>query len=508
MAFKGKKPADNRDESVKSEIMHRLKTHPFLFIGTVVILVIVIVAFVFVPAIVPNVYHGEELVFGYYNKTPVKYVQNNYFYEVQQNLSHQYQMPSSDDPSYLYMMNRIWRQAFDSTVVHMGVLDEMKQAGFIIPEDVVDRNVAELPMFQENGRFSASKYRAMDNNSRMNLWRQVQDSVAVNAYLSDMSGLRISSKETRFISSMSSPRRSFDLAVFPFESYPDTEVVSYAQANRDLFRVTHFSRITINSSEREAKQVLESVKSGTTTFEEAAKSNSQDEYADRGGDMGIRMAHELLSEISDEQTREGVINLPRGGLSGLVKAASGWAFYRAEEAVQQADLNDVSQREKIRNYIMVYSRGRAEDWLFVEAGKFSARVREMGFDEAIAAGGITKHSFGPVPVNYGGSALFSSVSSAGISELSGADTNQRFWKQAFSTPVNAVSQPIVMWNNVIVLYPTEETYADENEDQWLASYFPYWLYESMDQVYQSYFMNNEKLEDRFDELFWKLFGGS
>jgi len=507
MASRDKKQSDKRDESVKSEIVHRLKTHPFLFIGTVVVLVIVIVAFVFVPAMVPNYrYGGEELIFGYYNKVPIKYVPNNYFYQYQQNLTRQSQQPATDDPSYIYAVGQIWGQAYEATVIHMGILDEMKQAGYVVPESVVDREVAMLPHFQENGRFSSTKFRAMDNNSRMNLWRQVQESLSTEYYTSDLWSLRTAENEPSFISSMASPRRSFDLVFFPMSSYPDSEVESYAEANAGLFRITHLSKITNYSSEREAQQILDAVKNGILTFEEAARTSSQDEYSEIGGDLGIRMAYELIYEIGNEQIRESIINLPRGSVSDLVSLSSGWAFFRVEEATRQADISDQSQKDKIRNYIMGYNRGHMEDWLESEAKKFTALVKEIGFDEAAAGANLNKQSLGPIPVNYGDSALFGSLSASGISELAGASSNQFFWRQAFSTPLNSPSEPIFVGNNVVILFPLEESIADDSTTELIEAYYPNWVGYGMDQVFRSYFMNNEKLDDRFSETFWRLWG--
>ena len=507
MASREKKHPEVRDDSSKSEILQRLKAHPFLSIGSVLVLVIVIVAFVFVPAIVPNAQRGGDLTFGHYNKVPIKYVLNNYFYQVLQNINQSQQL-ASDDPYYLFRMGQIWRRAFEETVIHLGILDEMRQAGYIVPTDVVDREVASLPYFQENGRFSPAKFRAMDKNSYLRLWRQVQDSVAVQCFVSDLVGLRTASKEASFVSSMASPRRSFDMAVFPISSYPDSEVISYAAANPDLFRITRLSVITVGSSEREARQILDSVKNGTATFEEAATTNSQDIYAEKGGDMGIRMAWELIPEIGNAEAQELVISLPRGNLSDLVKVPSGWAFFRAEEAVRPADANDPTQVEKIRNYIMGNLRGRAEDWLTAEAEKFIAQAKEEGFDEAIAAGDVAKRNFGPIPVNYGNSVLFPSLSYAGVPELTNAGTNQFFWNAAFSVPLNSLSDPLVIGDNVVVLQPLEETTADEDELGIIESYYPSWMNEGLEYAYRSYFLNNEKLDDRFDEIFWSLWGNS
>ena len=443
MASKDKKQPEKRDESFASEFLQQVKNRPFVFIGTLVILVIVIVAFVFVPAIVPSAQRGQTLTFGSYNKVPISYTRDSYFAQVQQSLTRS-QQPSSDDPNYIFTVGRIWRQAFEETAVHMGMLDEVKRAGYVAPVSVVDREVANLPMFNEDGHFLAARYRAMDKASQMNLWRQVQESLDAQCYMNDLTGLKSSSKEVAFISSMASPMRSFDMAVFPFSSYPDSEIISYGEKNPDLFRTLHLSRISIYSGEREAKQIYDSVKNGVSTFEEAAKTNSQDVYADKGGDTGIRMAYDLVYEIRDEQDRQKVINLASGELSELMETAGGWIFFRAEEAGYPADLSDPAQRERVQNYIMVNSRGQVEDWLIAEAEKFVSLAKETGFDEAISAGDITKRSFGPLPLNYGNAALFGSVSSAGIPELTNAGANQFFWKAAFSTPIKSISNPVVV----------------------------------------------------------------
>jgi peptidyl-prolyl cis-trans isomerase D len=509
MASKEKKRrerADSKaDSSDISEIMHRLKTHPFLFIGTVVVLVIVIVAFVLVPAIVPGegIRSGGDLIFGYYNKTPIKYVANNYFYQVQQTL-YQRQRPNPEESNYLGAIGSIWRQAFEEAAVRIGILDEMKQAGFIAPENVVDREIARLSMFQENGRFSSARYRALDNSSRMNLWQQVQESYIVQTYISDMENLLSSSNEASFIAAMASPQRNFDLAIFPLSSYPDSEVAAYAESHPELFSVANLSRITITSSEREARQVLDSIKNGSTTFEEAARNYSQDWAADRGGEMGMTMAYELQYDITDGKAIADVMNLGRGEVSELVKAASGWSIYRVNETVRRVDLSDSSQNTRIRNYLMSFMRGIPEDWMISKAEKFSEQVRANGFDAAIADAGLTKNSFGPIPLNYGNSALMGSVRSSGIPELENAGDNQFFWKAAFSTPLNSPSSPLVIGDNIIVLYPLEEMPAEENEIELIKSYYSYWISLAIEDSFRLYFLTNKKMDDRFFETFYSL----
>lgn len=503
MAF----PAKKQNPAKEGELVRRFKANPFLFTGTVVILVIVIVAFVFVPAIVPEAGGAlTDLTFGTYNKTPITYVQGNYFARVQEQYAQLYQS-SMNDNNYLSMLRQIWRGAFEETVVHTGILDEVQRAGYTPSEELVDKETAQNPAFWgDDGRFSATRYRAYDNAARIAIWRTVRDSIIEQQYRSDISGLLRSSKEEEFFASMASPERRFDMAAFPLSMYPDSEVRAYAAANTDTFRITHLYKITINSSEQEGKRVLDSVKEGTLSFEDAASAHSKDAYAEKGGDMGIKMAYELVSEVPDQAERTAAAALPAGEYSPLVKVSSGWAFFRAAEASYPADTSDADTLAKIWRYMEGFERGRIEDWIIARAEEFAAQVRSASFDEAVEAQGLTKQSFGPLPMNYGGTYLFTPLDSFGVAELNYAGTNDNFWRTAFFTPVGSPSKPFVIGSSVLVLYPLEETQAlPEKTESVKAQFSSYWLINNTESSLRSFFIRSPKLTDRFDVTFFDLF---
>jgi hypothetical protein len=498
-----------------------------VFVGTVIVLIIVIVAFVVVPAIVPD--NGgpmANLNFGSYNKTPISYVPGNYFANVYGNISRYYQqfLQGSNAQGIEQM---IWREAFEETVLHTALLQEMKRAGYTAPEEVVDREVAALPQFQENGRFSATRYRRLDKTTRLALWREVQESITKNRYLEDVMGLRTPAGEGDFIRDMAARQRRFGLAVFPLDSYPNEEIIEYVSSVPELFRTSHLSRITITSSEREARQVLDSIKAGTRTFEEAARELSTDSYADRGGDMGPRMAYEFTSEVPDGTERETVLNTPPGEYSPVVKVPSGWAFFRAEEGILPAEANtdETGKLDKIRSYMVSFERGRIEDWLFEEARRLMSAAGEDGFDAALEElPGVQKHDFGPLPLNYGGLTMdvggvnrFPTLSAQSVSELIPAESNENFWRAAFFTPLETPSEPLVIGNNVLVLYPREETIQDltassdpdaspdsaEIED--INTFYSTWVSNNAETSLRSHFTTSKKLDDRFYATYMQYF---
>jgi hypothetical protein len=501
-------------EKQDSELVRRFKSNPLVFIGTVIVLIIVIIAFVLVPAIVPSGGGGiVDLTFGYYDKIPISYVPGNYFSQAYEWYARSMQNSMNSENS-SYMNYQVWREAFEAAIVHTAMLQEMKKAGYTAPEKIVDRNVAQLPEFQENGRFSPARYRQMDENQRLTLWRQVREETAVEHFRTDVNRLLTPAAEGEFIGKMAAVQRSFNMAAFSVDAYPESEYKAYIEEHPDLFRSIHLSMITVNSNEREARQILNSIRNGETTFEDAARSYSKDIYADRGGDMGIKMVYELTMDIYEDAARERVIALARGEYSDVIKidlrdefkTGSSWIFFHVNDAIQEADPSDSAVMEKVRSYIRNYERGRMEDWAIAQAEGFIARVNEIGFEEALAEQAIEKRTFGPIPLNYGSVDLFTTLSSQAVSELSYSPNDENFWKVAFSTPVQSPSRPVVQGSNVLVLWVTEETTIEPEAIESIVSIFnAYWLRNASATTLQQYFMNSPKLEDHFLDIYLRYF---
>jgi hypothetical protein len=510
MASSGKKQPVNMDNPNRGEWARRFKANPFIFIGTIVILIIVIVAFVVVPAFVPEAGGPMvDLTFGSYDKVPITYVPGNYMANVQESYA-RYLQGSINESNYQSISQMVWQQAFEEAAIHIAILQTMKQAGYAAPASVVDREVARLPQFQENGRFSTARYRSLSNTIRMTLWKEMQESIAENHYREDISSLRMPVAESEFVRAMTARTRSFGMASFPLDGYPDEEIIAYIASDPELFRTIHLSRITIRSSEREARQVLDSVTNGTQTFEEAAQTQSQDAYAERGGDLGIQMAYELTTEVPDSAERESVIATAAGEYSPLVKVPAGWAFFRTDEEVRPVDTEDPTNLSKIRSYMTRFERGRMEDWLFAQARLFIDAVGEDGFDDAALAEWARKREFGPVPLNYGGvsitdssqgTSLFPALSAQSISELFQAESNENFWSVAFSTPLETPSEPLVIGDNVLVIYPREEIVKDEADTEGILTFYPTWVSNGSETSLRSHFINSDKLINRFNATY-------
>ncbi|MDR0730409.1 MAG: peptidylprolyl isomerase [Treponema sp.] len=503
MAMKVKKQQAHGEDSSKSELVRRFKANPAIFIGTVVVLIIVIIAFVFVPAIVPNVSgFGVDYTFGYYDKTPISYRPGNYFALVHEQLVQSNQGTYSEENA-AYINFQIWWSAFQSAVVHTGILHEVEKAGYEPSKELVDREVAWA--FQVNGRFDAASYRQLSNTRKIAIWREAQEQLIAEVYERDQYEILKPAGEEDFVVEMAAGQRRFEGAAYNLADYPETELNAYAAQNFALFKSIHFSRITINSGEREARQIFASVKDGVMSFEDAARNQSQDIYAERGGDMGVQMAYEMASIITDEAEREKVLALRRGELSDLINTGESWVFFRAEEDSLVADLEDASQMDKIRSYVLRFERGRMVNYFVTLAEELRVRAgAEGGFDSAVGEAELKKFSFGPLAINYGNLPFLPRLESVeGFTDaaLSNFAVTDSFWRVAFSTPLNTVSEPVELGDQVLVLLPLEAEAVESPEEnvENIRLSFQYFSYDANN--IQSFFTESPKLKDQFWETY-------
>jgi hypothetical protein len=503
MDSKAKKPQIREEESAKSEIVRRFKANPAIFIGTVAVLIIVVAAFVFVPAFVPNMGGlGVDLTFGYYEKEPVIYRPGNYFAQMREYYSNQMQRNSNAEDAYIINF-QIWQNAYQSAVIHTAILQEMKKTGYEPSVSLVNREVALQYL---------DRYRQENDIGKMALWRSVRETIITEKYLQDQYELLKPAGEEEFVASMSRPQRRFEGTAFKLQTYPEAEVAAYAAQNSAIFQSVHLSRIIITSGEREALQVLASVKDGTSSFEDAARNQSQDTFADRGGDMGVQMVYELATLVRDEAERSKIAALKKGELSDLINDGESWIFFRAEEDPVPMDIADSSQLEKIRSYILLFERGRMDDYFIRRAEELRAKAAAggpEGFSAALEEAGLEKFSFGPLPVNYGNQGFFpllEKIEAFSDTVLTSFAASDSFWQTAFSTPLGAVSEPLVLGDQVLLFLPLEEVEPEEYAAETIKSNFQYYVQMAAGNI-GAFFTQSPKFRDQFWQTYSRYFMG-
>jgi hypothetical protein len=67
---------------------------------------------------------------------------------------------------------------------------------------------------------------------------------------------------------------------------------------------------------------------------------------------------------------------------------------------------------------------------------------------------------------------------------------------------------LVVGNDVVVLFPLEETTQDPENDSFIEAYYSYWAGSSAERAIRTAFLNNGKLDDRFWNVFQYIIWGN
>jgi len=491
--------------------------NPGIYAGTIVVLVIVVIAFVFVPmgggsgsAIEGS---GRNIDFGRFASKPIQYSQGSYMALQVRDLNDRMRQQGLNEQNYQLFAYQVYRGAFERKVLRIAAIETVKKAGGSVTEDWLDAKVAENPAFQENGKFSAQRYHDATLAEKLSIRAQIRDDALYQTYFSDVMSVGPSSKEIAFIKGMAKATRTVQYAAYPLSKFPDTEVAAWGKAHADLFRSLSLSRVTLTSSEADAKKLLKNIVDKKTTFEAAAKASSKDAYAQKGGVEGPKYFNELSKELAGKDDGAKLAALKTGELSPVLKTAAGaWAFFRADAEPAAADFSQVAIVATVREYMDRNERGAIEDWAIAKSKDLGDSG--AGFEAAAKKAGLAVKSAGPFPINYGdltvaiygqSAPLFKRIQSADSPELSGASTSEKFLTTAFSLAPGALSQPFVLGDNVLVLKVKEASSAKDDETSAIDFYYPYFFQSKASTEVRDLFMKSPSLQDNFSTTFFKYF---
>lgn len=485
--------------------------NPFVYIGTIIILVITVVAFVFVPSVGGGSAAGQGLNFGSYAGQSITYAQGNYFAKQVSAVNDALRQQGLSEQNYQLYAYQVWRQAFERTVTHLGIIDSVRSAGGRVTDARLDERMAEDATFQENGKFSAKVYRETPLSEKLALRDSLKEDSLTQLYVEDIYSLQPSSAEVSFVKDMAKNVRSIDYAVFQLSSFPDSEVQSWLSANLPTFRRLKLSRI-VTAKEADAQRLQKAVKAGSLNFEETAKKNSSDSFADKGGSMGSPYFYAVAADLGKKEDAEKIASLKKGEYSPVFKTVSGsYAFYRADDAAMAADPADPTLLSDARAYLMSSERGKVEDWALGQAKAFAASATG-DFASACRKAGLAPKSAGPFPINYGDLTfsaygqmipLFGRMDAA--EELAAASSDEAFISAVFSAAPGTVSAPLVLGENVVVFKVKDASSAPDSDTAALALYYPYFYQQKVTGEIGDLFLKSPKLKDNFMKVFFKTF---
>lgn len=488
----------------------RRRGNSFVYIGTIVILIITVIAFVFVPAL-GGADSGDDFTFGSWNGKPISFVHGGYFATQVQEVKAQFESQGYKDQGDKDFARAVWRRAFDNTAIHLALLDYAKDSGIAVSDSFLDARMLEHPAFMDGGAFSKRRFREMSNTEKLAIRDGIEADTLKGRYANDAVSYLVSKAEMAAVMDIAKTRRSIDYVAVPVSAYPMEELKAYAAANPALFRRASLSQITVPSSRKDAEQVLERVRSGAMTFEEAAKNHSKDVYTAKGGSMGQKYAWELRTELKTPDDMTAVLALAQGELSPVYETYGGsWAFYRVDAAASEADPASSELPAAVSRYLSRYERGLLEDWAMAEAGRFAAKAKG-DFAAAATAAGLTVRSTEPFPVNYGKAlsiqdySLLGAIQASDKPELAAADRSERFLEAVFSLGAGQVSEPIMLNGNALVLRVKEIVTVDAESLGLLQNYYPTLATQDASRAVASAILDSPQLKDNFQAVFARTY---
>jgi peptidyl-prolyl cis-trans isomerase D len=459
-----------RKAEKKTEQEKRLERHPAIFAISFIILVVVIISFIFYGSM-GRMGSGftSQYTFGKYGSKEISLMRGqrvplNYYtskldtYSNEMNQAKQ----SQQDQSRYY-----WRQAFNDTAYHYGVLDLAKANGYMVSKDRIIDAMQDFPIFKDrNGDFSEAEYKKTSPMERTQVTSLLEEQLIHKEFIDDvLFSQNMSSKEVNFYKSMASAERKFNFVSFKYVDFPEDKVIEYGKTNLQKFKKIRLSRILlVGKSQHEAEDIQNRYNLKEKSFEDLAKTYSKDIYAEKGGNMEWQYYYQINVFIESADSVKKIFALKKDEVT-LIKNGTNWEIYKCTDPAIDPDTNDPATRKIIVDYMMKSERGVVEDYSMNLAKAFKDKAAKKSFaDAAKEIKQYPAYETEFFPINYQDMFPDAGVKVKGTApSLASAASNKQFFQEAFSLSKDTLSNPIPLDDQVVVLKLIEEkTLTDED----------------------------------------------
>ena len=484
----------------------KIQKHPLLYVFSFIILIIIVVTFIGSP-VARNMGGAPRIVFGKWINKPIEFYPGNYFSEQRDTLAQNIERNSNVDRSnperQLELAYRVWRGAFERTVIHTAILWMIEKSSVKISNNRIDKMLVSYGPYLVDGKFSIDRYNNTQVTDRNRFRARIKESLMQQQYIADfLYGAKTSQNERDIISSIGKNEITLDIAYISFNSFPDNEVTSFANKNIDLFKSIELSKITVLSGKKDAEKIYSKVNNNPDSFSDTAINQSVDSYANIGGDMGKVYNYNLKLELKNSSDTDKVFELKRGEISPVLETSNGWVIYKCNNNSQDFDLSAPASINIVKTYITIYEPGKIEDYFTQKAMEVKS---SDNFKNAALKNNFSLYKTSSFPINYRDHNIFKKV------EIENAPTdlrifnyNQDLLEKAFSLKEKEVSDPITLGNSVILLSLVEKS---ENNDfsTTINSIWPYMLQQIADRTISNFILNSDNFTDNFNVVFDKYF---
>lgn len=452
----------------------------FTTIGSIIILIISFIAFV-LPSQLGSAQESTKKVFGKYKSREIVYEKDSDLVNNLQSIQNSFYNTYGREPDNSEFYNNFYN-AFKTTVSQYAYEEAAKKAGYVVSEETVNRDLRAY-FIDETGNFSNELYRQTDKDAIVRIKQQMLVAGYSNRVTEDMFGttsignstlygLKESDAELDFLSDFDSNQRAFNMVSFDKSSYPDEEILAFANKNANLFTKYNMSVVTF-ADKAAADKAAKKLANGASFEDVAAEGNNS--FCDSEGKLvyPYYYNYRLSMILNDSADLNTIAALSKDAVSDVIELTNGYAIFKNLDADEKANFDDETTFRDVRTYVTTYEAPMIEDYFIAKANEFKTLAASTSFEDACTELGLTKIDVPAFSLNYGGSSFGTSVNSS-LPGLTFADTNETFLKAAFTLKENEISSPIVMMDqssgyvNVIQYVPTPQDDSSVDMKAFLA----------------------------------------
>lgn len=461
-----------------------------LAIGSIIILVFSIIAFVFVPAAGGQWGSNTKTMLGKWKNKQLDYTADGLFFQEYRKLHY-----SAETRGYLRSDNKVQQEfverqimhaAFNASMIQLAAQEEALNAGFYLPDKNI--NKALIPYYTDStGAYSEKLYTQTSEQQRLANRRQVIDYLTAQRCIEDnfgtydnIFGLKTSSAETAFVQKMAEKERIFKYVVFEESQFPQEKIRAYGEEHTDLFAEHNLLMLTFNSQE-DANKTAQALQKDEITFEDAVVTNSTKLGTDSTGKLLSPYRTTVNRTFPESKDLDTVLKLDVDEVSPVVKTSSGYAIVKCTAPVTAADFTLPETQDRVLSYMKSNERGIIEDYLEQKAKTFIEAAKIGGFSQEASVNDLVVQTSNPITLNYGNAAMLPQISYQSDTFFSAGIRNETFFKKAFALKQGEISEPVLLDSNVLVLQLEEEKAGSEETKNNIANSYrqfaSFWYYE-------------------------------
>ena len=474
-----------------------------LYVGGVIILILIFVAFFGGPFLGLGEQQRSRIVFGRYRNREVAYAAGNYFAVSLGNLSGQFQQSSLSQSATDYTL---WREAFDETLFHEALMYLAEQSNMDVSELAVDTAIASSEQYQNAGAFDSALWRSLTQTERLRVRRYTREALIHNQILEDIhSGLLIGAPEIKFIEDMAQQERQIRFVSIGAAQLTDIDVERYIAENPSQFIRIRSTRLELTGTLNEAERVQAQLEEDGSNFTRILQEYSADGGEGAGSSGGWYYFHELARQFPTAQNLSSLLEVPAGRLSEIISENDQHAiFFVAERLpVERQDLTTLIA--DARAYLRNHDAESLRDYLAEVAEDVAAQSRRNNslYGTAELYGLLVEES-SYFSINFANSDLFPAVEGESAEILEGAANSEDFFLSVFNLQEQEISQPIAADNSFIVAQLAGIRTTDPEFYQYFGTF-----YRSQNERWQSedarrILLKRDVVYDNFEETYAQL----